>query len=93
VAVAHLVLVRRMSRLTRTGLWLIPWLPAVVVAFYARDFFWRPEFYVDDGPYTTAQFIYNIALSILIFPSFVLGVLLLMVAGIRRLVRLRRRAV
>ena len=32
VAVAHLVLVRRMTVLSRVGLWLLPWYPAYLVS-------------------------------------------------------------
>jgi hypothetical protein len=81
-----------MTRLTRTGLWLIPWLPGAIVFILARAFIWPNQYLVGDGPYTTAQFVWNIFYNLLLWPSFAIGVVLLVIAGVRRLVRLRRRS-
>jgi len=79
-----------MSRLTRTGLWLLPWLPLTIVILLVLDLFRSSHLLIDDAPYTRAQLVWNVIYNLVLWPSFGFGVILLVIAGIRRLARLSR---
>jgi len=86
-----------MSRLTRTGLWLLPWYPAGWAVFllwwhFDRDFL----FHIIFGTYSRLA---NLAIrSLGIFGwlscyAFIVGLCLLCFVGIRHIMRLRRQSV
>jgi len=86
--VAYLYLVRRMSRFTKVGLFLIPWWPLLLLVMIARE---PSDFIIDDGPIDRTQLELHMFLNILFLP-FAIGVIFLVIAGVRRIVRLRHRS-
>jgi hypothetical protein len=84
-----------MSRLTRTGLLLIPWLPLFIagLAIYAVSHP-DPAIIGTDcwSPPSVGHIAMNISFWFVALPTFVVGALLLLFAGTRHLVRLRRRS-
>jgi hypothetical protein len=82
-----------MSRLTRTGLWLLPWLPAAFVAVIAMAHY-HPEMMVGDPRWRAASLIeriYAVAFQLTLL-AFLLGIVFLLISAVRYLVRLRRQS-
>jgi hypothetical protein len=89
VAAAYLFLVRRMARSTRIGLWLLPWLPLGILVGKVWSLYDSAIFITHfQGPLPLRIVAFMIS-GQLAFAAFVAGLLLLIVAGIRHLVRLR----
>ena len=85
---------RRVSSITRVGLWLLPWFPFLIASILVYGYF-RPEYLVDDGPLMYEHPMAAAVVRLVCMGSItalVIGIILLLVAGIRCLVRLRRRS-
>ena len=85
---------RRVSLITRVGLWLLPWFPFLIATILVYGYF-RPEYLVDDGPLMyehpmAAGVVRSVCMGTI--TALAVGIVLLLVAGIRCLVRLRRRS-
>ena len=79
-----------MSRITRTGLWLLPWLPAAFVAGLIWSRYDSSLFITHfQGPLPSRVVAFAI-FSQMAFVAFVAGLIVLSIAGIRHLVRLKR---
>jgi len=85
---------RRVSLITRVGLWSLPWFPFLIASILIYGYF-HPECLMDDGPmlyeHRMAAAVVRLVSNVVII-AFAIGIVLLLVAGIRRLVRLRRRS-
>jgi hypothetical protein len=79
---------RHISRLTRIALWLLPWLPFLLLGFFVYGSF-QPGFFMDDGPFWSRQ--HPIVRHVFPFlglgsmTAFLAGVVLTIIAAIRRL--------
>jgi hypothetical protein len=89
-----IIFFRRLSRLTRTGLYLLPWLPLIIACFLVYGHF-HPEIFIDDGPWpwqhpVAARVAPFVGLGSM--AAFLVGFILLVVAGVTSLARRRRRS-
>ena len=83
---------RRLSRLTRAGLWLVPWLPLAAIglmfwAHYDSTILLPRCFPTTPEPLVQRAYTIFLQFSFLAFAS---ALVLLSIAGVRRLMRLRR---
>ncbi|HUE40930.1 MAG TPA: hypothetical protein VMO75_03290 [Chthoniobacterales bacterium] len=84
---------RHISGLTRTGLWLLPWFPACLAVMFAASHI-NPWLLADDvrwTPYPLLDRCLQLTMQLSLF-AFVVGLAVLLIAGVRRLIRRRHAA-
>jgi hypothetical protein len=81
----------RMSRITRVGLWLLPWLP-VCVAIIVICAHFDQSLLIDDAPLTLTSRMLQWPCWISLL-AFVLGIVLLFIAAVRRMLKWRHASV